>query len=45
MSNGKKNVYGGIEIYKRKHGHAPNQPPYSTDQDVIDTLRKIKNEK
>ena len=41
----KKNVYGGIEIYKRNHGHAPNQPPYSTDQDVIDTLRKIKNEK
>jgi GT2 family glycosyltransferase len=41
----KKNVYGGIEIYKKKHGHVPNMPPPVTDQQVIESLKKIKNER
>lgn len=38
----KKNVYGGREIYKEKHGHYPNQPPITTDQEVNDILKTIK---
>lgn len=38
-----KNVYEGREIYKRKHGHYPNQPPVVTKQQVIETLKQIKN--
>jgi GT2 family glycosyltransferase len=38
----KKNVYGGREIYKKKHGHYPNQPPYVSEQEVIQKLKKIK---
>lgn len=38
-----KNVYTGREIYKQKHGHYPNQPPLSSKQDVIQTLKHIKN--
>ena len=37
-----KNVYGGREIYKRKHGHYPNQPPYVTKEQVIESLKQIK---
>lgn len=37
-----KNVYGGREIYKRKHGHYPNQPPYVTNEQVIESLKQIK---
>lgn len=38
-----KNVYEGREIYKNKHGHYPNQPPVVTKQQVIETLKQIKN--
>lgn len=37
-----KNVYEGREIYKRKYGHYPNQPPYVTKEQVIETLKQIK---
>jgi GT2 family glycosyltransferase len=37
-----KNVYEGREIYKRKHGHYPNQPPYVTKEQVIESLKQIK---
>lgn len=37
-----KNVYGGREIYKRKHGHYPNQPPYVSEQEVVQKLKEIK---
>lgn len=37
-----KNVYGGREIYKRKHGHYPNQPPFVSKEEVINILKKIK---
>jgi GT2 family glycosyltransferase len=37
-----KNVYGGREIYKQKHGHYPNEPPYTTKEDVVETLKKLK---
>jgi len=40
-----KNVYGGREKYKIKHGHYPNQPPFFSEQQVIDTLKKLKNNK
>ena len=38
-----KNVYEGREIYKQKHGHYPNQPPIVTKQQVIETIKQIKN--
>lgn len=37
-----KNVYGGREIYKRKHGHYPNQPPHVTKEQVVESLKQIK---
>jgi GT2 family glycosyltransferase len=37
-----KNVYGGREIYKQKHGHYPNQPPLSTKDEVITFLKNKK---
>ena len=37
-----KNVYEGREIYLRKHGHYPNQPPYVSRQEVINTMKKLK---
>lgn len=40
-----KNVYGGREIYKKKHGHYPNMPPPVTKQEVVDTVKKLKDEK
>jgi GT2 family glycosyltransferase len=38
-----KNVYEGREIYKRNHGHYPNQPPYVTKEQVINKLKQLKN--
>lgn len=40
-----KNVYGGREIYKKKHGHYPNMPPPVTKQDVVDVVKKLRDEK
>lgn len=36
-----KNVYGGREIYKKKHGHYPNMPPFNSPDDVVNSLKKI----
>lgn len=36
-----KNVYGGREIYKRKHGHYPNQPPFKSKDDVVKALMTL----
>jgi glycosyltransferase involved in cell wall biosynthesis len=38
-----KNVYGGREIYKRKHGHYPNQPPFVSQGEVIEKIKELKN--
>jgi GT2 family glycosyltransferase len=38
----KKNVYGGREIYKQKHGHYPNEPPYVTKEQVIQIIKQLK---
>jgi predicted O-methyltransferase YrrM len=37
-----KNVFGGREIYKQKHGHYPNQPPYSKKEDVLKVIKRLK---
>lgn len=37
-----KNVYGGREIYLKKHGHYPNQPPFISKEEVIKTIKKLK---
>jgi GT2 family glycosyltransferase len=37
-----KNVYGGREIYKQKHGHYPNEPPFITKDQVIQTIKQLK---
>jgi GT2 family glycosyltransferase len=37
-----KNVYGGREIYKKKHGHYPNQPPYTSREEVLKILKALK---
>jgi GT2 family glycosyltransferase len=37
-----KNVYEGREVYLKKHGHYPNQPPFVTKEQVITALKKIK---
>jgi GT2 family glycosyltransferase len=37
-----KNVYNGREVYLKKHGHYPNQPPYVSKEEVIQILRRIK---
>lgn len=39
----RKNVYGGREIYKRKHGHYPNQPPLVSQNEVIEKIKELKN--
>ena len=36
-----KNVMTGREIYHRKHGHYPNQPPYYSQADAIQALKEI----
>jgi|LauGreDrversion4_2_1035121.scaffolds.fasta_scaffold574622_1 glycosyltransferase involved in cell wall biosynthesis len=35
-------VMEGREIYKRRHGHYPNQPPQHTKEEVIKMLKQIK---
>lgn len=35
-------VNEGREIYKRKHGHYPNQPPLSSKEDVVSYLKTLK---
>ncbi len=36
------NVRRGSELYIKKHGHAPNNPPYSSKYEVIKSLKNIK---
>jgi len=38
----KKNVYGGREIYLRKHGHYPNQPPHVSKEETLNIIKQIK---
>lgn len=38
-----KNISTGREIYKRKHGHYPNQPPFTSKKDVVSSLKEMKN--
>ena len=35
-------VIQGREIYKKKHGHYPNQPPPNTEEQVISYLKSKK---
>jgi predicted O-methyltransferase YrrM len=37
-----KNVYGGREVYKEKHGHYPNQPPVLDKNDVLKIVKRLK---
>lgn len=39
-----KKVARGSELYKRKHGHYPNQPPPTNKQDVVKILKQIKHD-
>ena len=39
-----KNVYGGRELYLKKHGHYPNQPPYVDEKTVIEIVKKLKKQ-
>jgi len=36
-----KNVYGGRELYKKKHGHYPNQPLLYEQPQVLEILKQI----
>lgn len=36
------NVYGGREIYRKKHGHYPNQPPFSSREDALRSIKILK---
>lgn len=38
----KKNVYGGREVYKKKHGHYPNMPPQTTKEEVLKVIKRLK---
>jgi len=40
----KKNVYGGREIYLKKHGHYPNEPPFTSSEEVNVILKNLKND-
>ena len=40
-----KNVSTGRDIYKQKHGHYPNQPPFVSKDTVIELLNKLKKNK
>ena len=40
----KKNVYGGREIYLKKHGHYPNEPPFTSSEEVNTILKNLKND-
>jgi len=37
-----KNVYGGRDIYFKKHGHYPNQPPHVSKEKVISIIKALK---
>ncbi len=37
-----KRVMAGREIYKRKHGYYPNQPPVTTEAEVIQQLKELR---
>lgn len=37
-----KNVMEGREIYKAKHGHYPNQPPFCTKEEVLNSIKRLK---
>ncbi len=37
-----KNVMEGREYYKKKHGHYPNQPPFSSESDVKEVLKALR---
>lgn len=38
------NVKKGGVIYFKKHGHAPNNPPFTSESEVMQILKDIKNE-
>lgn len=38
----RKNVYGGREIYKQKHGHYPNMPPQTSKNNVLKSIKRLK---
>jgi len=37
-----KNVMGGREIYKNKHGHYPNQPPFVSEEEALKIIKQLK---
>jgi predicted O-methyltransferase YrrM len=37
-----KNVYGGREVYKEKHGHYPNMPPRTSKDNVLKSIKRLK---
>jgi len=39
-----KKVTAGREIYLKKHGHYPNQPPFVSKEQVIENLKQLKND-
>ena len=39
-----KNVYGGRELYKKKHGHYPNEPKIYNQEAVLSILKQIKKD-
>ena len=39
----RQNIMDGREIYLRKHGYYPNQIPDTSEEEVIEWLKKIKN--
>jgi GT2 family glycosyltransferase len=40
-----KNVFGGREIYLKKHGHYPNQPPFFIKREVVEVIKKLKEKR
>lgn len=36
-----KNVYGGREIYLKKHGHYPNEPPFVSKEQVVQIIKRL----
>lgn len=38
-------VMAGREIYKKKHGYYPNQPPIRTEEQVIEVLKQLRNKR
>lgn len=38
-------VMAGREIYKQKHGYYPNNPPYYTEDQVIEILKELRNKR